>query len=184
MAGGGLLLACCGGLLIAVPKEAASKPSPKGTITLTHADRVLLTAERMHAAGIRANPADSLDTQLRIAAFGDSSLKSPRQDVSCEWQLAAFHEERCFLKFQAGGRWSDKAARVVVAEFNRYSRTLSPGAAKEVAALVHAVGSGRPRERKIADYRFRVTLHEDLQTTDEGQWELLIELWPLKDDRL
>src|SRR5947209_20175006 len=80
---------------------------------LTHAERVVWTAERMHKAQYRADPDDTVETQIRNAVSGEHGLSSSHSRVTCEWVLHAFNEGQCSLKLEAGGRWSDKAARVV-----------------------------------------------------------------------
>src|SRR4029079_16537306 len=81
-ASGGLLF-FCGGLafLNSTDVPASNDGQENKTVqanktTLTHAERVVLTAERMHLAQYRAAPNDSLETTMRNAVFGDHGLRS------------------------------------------------------------------------------------------------------------
>jgi hypothetical protein len=177
--GGGLVLFCGGWILLVPMAEPASTAAPEKKTTLTHAERVVLTAEQMHKAQYRADPSDSVETQIRKAVFGEGVLKSPQSRVTCQWVLNAFHEGRCSLQLEAGGRWSDKAARVVFSEFLQFSRTLCPETALKIRPLVHYARDGAPQEIRAGGYRVRVTLCQQAQGTEAEWWQMLIELWPL-----
>jgi hypothetical protein len=179
VASGGLLFFCGGWTFLGPDDVSASKTLQENKTTLTHAERVVLTAERMHQAQYRADPDDSIDTQMRNAVFGDHGLKSPHSRVTCEWVLHAFGEERCSLRLEAGGRWSDKAAQVVFSEFLQFARTLCPDAAMKVRPLVYYAHDNAPQEIRAGGYRVRITLDENAQSTQAEWWEMLIELWPL-----
>src|SRR4051812_32197571 len=81
IAAGGAVLLVCGGWIVLVPvgqtagETAGARAAEKKT-TLTHAERVVLTAEQMHKARYRAAPDDSLETQMRNAVSGEHSLSS------------------------------------------------------------------------------------------------------------
>jgi hypothetical protein len=179
LVGAGLLTSCCCGGVIAFRGEEVPVESTEKKTTLTHAERVMLAAEKMHEANIRARPEDDINRQMVVAAFGEKTLKAPRRDLDCEWRLAAFDDRRCFLRVKAVGDWSPKAARFVVNEFNRFAPTLCPTAIRDVAEMVHAVGRDRPHQRQAGAHNARVTLQH--QHADGGQWEVMIELWPLTD---
>jgi hypothetical protein len=179
MAVTGLLVACCCcGLLLFPGPEAALGPVKENKFALTHAERVMLAAEQMHKAHVRAEPDDSLDKQLRIAAYGDRTFRPLRSAVSCQWQVKAFQGGQCSLEAEASGRWSEKAARVVLAEFNRFAESLCPGSSRVAAPLVHYAHSDDPQERPVGGYTIRVTLHEETATPDEDWWKITIEFWP------
>jgi hypothetical protein len=177
--GGLLFFCCCGGWILLFPVgEPASGSVHEKKTTLTHAERVVLAAELMHKAQYRADPNDSLETQLQNALLGERGLKSPHSRVTCEWILHAFQEGRCSLQLEARGRWSDKTARVVLAEFNRFSSTLCPDAALEVKSLVHYARDNAPQEIRAGGNRVRVTLYEEAHSAEGEWWQMLIELWP------
>jgi hypothetical protein len=148
------------------------------TTQLTHAERVVLVAEQMHAAEVRAEPRDNLETQIRHAVLGDESFKAPRSRATCEWRLHAFERGRCSLQMEATGEWSEKAARVVLAEFNRYSATLCPEAIEEIKSLIHYARANQTCESKAGGYNLRVAVNQEKAGSEDGFWQVLIELWP------
>lgn len=179
-AGSGALL-LCGGWIVLIPVgQTAGETAPKQKTTLTHAERVVLTAEQMHKAQYRASPDDSLETQMQNAVSGEHGLSSPHSRVTCEWVLHAFGEGRCSLQLEAGGRWSENAARVVFSEFLQFSRTLCPQTVLKVKPLVHYARDNAPQETEAGGYRVQVTLYEHAESNDAAWWQMLIELWPLE----
>jgi hypothetical protein len=176
---GGLIVLAVGCWLSGTGRHAQATSSAAAKTTLTHAERVVLTAERMHKTNVRAHADDTLEDQLRNVALGDVGLQAGRGAARAEWRLRAFGDGRCCLQVEAGGDWSPKAARVALAEFTRFSSVLCPDADRKTKSLVHYVGHGRPEQATAGGYDIRVTLFEEDRDTDHSWWQLLIELWPV-----